>query len=170
MLLAVAPSHIKLLSDIGYHRVHVKFEVVYCWHRTICPEHSQYCNLHTGSCIQHVLAAKCTQLSTRPKMVIMLYTRCTLLLGAEYFWVLLSGQTIASLCNVLIWGAASHLSEVWFPASERATSTAISATISPNVRRHGCSTVFWGDSIRVVYNTSLALFSTLNAGDELAHS
>ena len=51
--------------------------------------------------------------------------------GAQYFWVLLTGQTIASLCNVLIWGAGSHLSEVWFPASERATATAISATISP---------------------------------------
>ena len=49
--------------------------------------------------------------------------------------MLLSGQTIASLCNVLIWGAASHLSEVWFPASERATSTAISATISANVNK-----------------------------------
>ena len=53
--------------------------------------------------------------------------------GADYFLVLLSGQAISSLCNVLIWGAGSHLSEVWFPASERATSTAISATISPNV-------------------------------------
>ena len=65
--------------------------------------------------------------------IVMCY--CIIVIGAGYFWVLLSGQTIASLCNVFIWGAASHLSEVWFPASERATSTAISATISPNVNK-----------------------------------
>ena len=54
-------------------------------------------------------------------------------LDAAYYWLLLTGQVIASLCNLFIWGAGSHLSEVWFPPSERATSTAISAGIAPNV-------------------------------------
>ena len=68
-------------------------------------------------------------------------------LGANYFWVLLSGQTISSLCNALIWGAGSHLSEVWFPASERATSTAISATISPIVGHLLLETFFFHNFI-----------------------
>ena len=52
---------------------------------------------------------------------------------AAYYWLLLTGQVIASLCNLFIWGAGAYLSEVWFPPSERATSTAISAGIAPNV-------------------------------------
>ena len=75
----------------------------------------------------------CTALQKFSQITMCCYT--IIIIGASYFWVFLSGQTIASLCNVLIWGAASHLSEVWFPASERATSTAISATVSPNVNK-----------------------------------
>ena len=62
-------------------------------------------------------------------------------LDAGYYWLLLTGQVIASLCNLFIWGAGSHLSEVWFPPSERATSTAISAGIAPNVS-HECNYIF----------------------------
>ena len=59
-----------------------------------------------------------------------------LYIDASYYWLLLTGQVIASLCNLFIWGAGSHLSEVWFPPSERATSTAISAGIAPNVSQY----------------------------------
>jgi len=54
-------------------------------------------------------------------------------IGPDYFWLLLVGQTIAAVCNVLIWGAPSLLSEVWFPESERATATAFGGGISPQL-------------------------------------
>ena len=50
--------------------------------------------------------------------------------GPEHFWLLLSGQTVAALCNSLMWGATSLLSEMWFPPSERATSSAFGGGIS----------------------------------------
>ena len=50
--------------------------------------------------------------------------------GPEHFWLLLSGQTVVALCNVLMWGATSLLSEIWFPSSERATSSAFGGGIS----------------------------------------
>ena len=54
-------------------------------------------------------------------------------IGPDHFWLLLVGQTIAAVCNVLIWGAPSLLSEIWFPESERATATAIGGGISPQL-------------------------------------
>jgi len=53
--------------------------------------------------------------------------------GSRYFGLLLTGQTIASINNGLIWGAPGLLSEVWFPASERATATALGAAVSPQL-------------------------------------
>ena len=58
----------------------------------------------------------------------------SLIAGSGYFSVLLTGQTLASISNGLIWGAPGLLSEIWFPASERATSTAVGAAVSAQVR------------------------------------
>ena len=60
----------------------------------------------------------------------------SLIAGSGYFSVLLTGQTLASISNGLIWGAPGLLSEIWFPASERATSTAVGAAVSAQVRVH----------------------------------
>jgi len=58
----------------------------------------------------------------------------SLIAGSGYFSVLLTGQTLASISNGLIWGTPGLLSEIWFPASERATSTAVGAAVSAQVR------------------------------------
>ena len=52
---------------------------------------------------------------------------------AGSFWVMLSGQAIASLCNLLLWGTPSYLAGVWFPASERGTAAAIVGALAPQV-------------------------------------
>ena len=77
-------------------------------------------------------------IGTGKSVCMFLYTQiqsCSCILnfsGANYFWFVLAGQGVASLCNVLLWGAPPLLSQVWFPASERATATAFS-TAAPNV-------------------------------------
>jgi hypothetical protein len=52
---------------------------------------------------------------------------------AGSFWVMLSGQAIASLCNLLLWGTPSYLAGVWFPASERGTAAAIVGALAPQL-------------------------------------
>ena len=54
-------------------------------------------------------------------------------IGANYFFFLLLGGTIASFNNLVSWGAGSFLSEVWFPVTERATATAIAMAVAPGV-------------------------------------
>ena len=57
--------------------------------------------------------------------------------GRQYFWLLLSGQSVSAITNALIWGGPSLLSSVWFPPSERATATAIAgATCSQVILYH----------------------------------
>lgn len=52
--------------------------------------------------------------------------------GSQYFSLLITGQTVSSL-NGLMTGATSLFSETWFPSSERATATAIAASVAPQV-------------------------------------
>lgn len=56
--------------------------------------------------------------------------------GAGYFSLLMVGQIVSSF-NGLMMGSTTLLSEIWFPASERATATAIGAAIAPQVRIRG---------------------------------
>ena len=58
--------------------------------------------------------------------------------GQHYFWLTMFGQTLGSIGNVYVWTSAPFLSEVWFPARERATATAIGAAIAPQVTLIGC--------------------------------
>ena len=53
--------------------------------------------------------------------------------GSSYFSLLIVGQVVSSF-NGLISGAVTLFSETWFPSSERATSTALVASIAPEVR------------------------------------
>ena len=46
------------------------------------------------------------------------------------FWLLLTGQTFASITNVFEWAAPSLLASVWFPPSERTTASALLGAIS----------------------------------------
>ena len=52
---------------------------------------------------------------------------------AGSFWVMLSGQTIASFCNLLLSGAPAYLAGIWFPASERGTAAAMFGALAPQV-------------------------------------
>ena len=60
--------------------------------------------------------------------------RCALtvlLSGSGYFWILLVGQVVSSILNVLEWGAPSYISAVWFPPNERAFATTMVAATAP---------------------------------------
>ena len=60
--------------------------------------------------------------------------RCALtvlLSGPGYFWILLAGQVVSSILNVLEWGAPSYISAVWFPPNERAFATTMVAATAP---------------------------------------
>ena len=46
------------------------------------------------------------------------------------FWLLLTGQMVASITNVFEWAAPSLLASVWFPLSERTTASALLGAIS----------------------------------------
>ncbi len=52
--------------------------------------------------------------------------------GSGYFSLLMAGQIVSSF-NGLMEGSVTLLSETWFSSSERATATALSASISPQV-------------------------------------
>ena len=61
------------------------------------------------------------------KLLVCLYYICLLFLfsaGPEYFWLVLTGNTVASVGNLLEWGAGSYLAGLWFPPGERAFATA----------------------------------------------
>lgn len=85
--------------------------------------------------------------------------------GSGLFGVLLTGQTIASINNGLIWGIPPLLSDVWFPVSERATATAIGAAVAPQVSSVGLSLIprlqDWSgnETVKVSLNSQ-----TLNSG------
>ncbi len=53
--------------------------------------------------------------------------------GSQYYWIVLLGQFVAALSNVIFFGGAPLLSETWFPSNERATATAISGAIAPQL-------------------------------------
>ena len=59
---------------------------------------------------------------------------CSLHAGPYLFWLLLVGQTVASLTNAFEWTTPSLLASVWFPPSERATTSALIGAITPNVK------------------------------------
>ncbi len=50
--------------------------------------------------------------------------------GPDMFWLLLTGQMVASITNVFEWAAPSLLASVWFPLSERTTASALLGAIS----------------------------------------
>ena len=56
------------------------------------------------------------------------------LTGPNLFWLLLVGQAVASLTNIFEWTVPSLIASVWFPPSERATSSALVGAITPNVQ------------------------------------
>lgn len=49
------------------------------------------------------------------------------------FWIMLTGQTIASICNLFLWGTPSYVAGIWFPSSERGTAAAIVGALGPQV-------------------------------------
>ena len=49
------------------------------------------------------------------------------------FPLVMVGQTVASISNLLLWTGPSFLSSVWFSPTERAISTAIAGAIGPQV-------------------------------------
>ena len=53
----------------------------------------------------------------------------------NYFWLLLLGQAVSSITNVLEWSAPSLLSAVWFPQNERAFATASVGATAPQVNK-----------------------------------
>lgn len=53
--------------------------------------------------------------------------------GSQYFSLLISGQIVSSF-NGLASGATTLVSETWFPATQRATATALGAAVAPQVR------------------------------------
>ena len=55
-----------------------------------------------------------------------------LISGSGYYWLLMVGQTVMSF-NALMLPGSALLSEVWFPASQRATATALAAAVAPQV-------------------------------------
>lgn len=61
--------------------------------------------------------------------------------GAGYFSLLMTGQIVSSFDGILE-GGFTLFSEVWFPSSERATATALSASIAPQVRGGLCLCVW----------------------------
>ena len=50
------------------------------------------------------------------------------------FPLLMAGQAVASISNLLLWTGPSFLSSVWFSPSERAISTAIAGAMAPQVK------------------------------------
>lgn len=52
--------------------------------------------------------------------------------GSGYFSLLMVGQIVSSF-NGLMSGAPTLFSEIWFPATERATATALGASVAPQV-------------------------------------
>ena len=55
--------------------------------------------------------------------------------GPQFFWLLLTGQTIASINQLLIWGAPSYMSSIWFPPSQRGIAAAAGGALAPQVYR-----------------------------------
>ena len=56
--------------------------------------------------------------------------------GSEYFSLLISGQIVSSFNGVMS-GSITLFSETWFPSTERATATALAASVAPQVRGRG---------------------------------
>ena len=54
-------------------------------------------------------------------------------LGPMNFWLLLGGQTIASLSNLLLWGIPSYFAGIWFPSRERGIAAASVGAFAPQV-------------------------------------
>ena len=84
--------------------------------------------------------------------------------GSQYFWIVLTGQFISSTSNALFFGGGSLLSEIWFPSSERALSTAIAGGISPQLGillALGLTPVFIQSPLtETVCNTSMVVSET----------
>lgn len=57
---------------------------------------------------------------------------CTIV-DPDYFWLLLLGQVVCSVTNILEWSAPSLLSAKWFPPNERAFATASVGATAPQV-------------------------------------
>jgi FLVCR family feline leukemia virus subgroup C receptor-related protein len=53
--------------------------------------------------------------------------------GANYFWLLLVGQSVCVITNLLEWSAPSLVSATWFPQNERAFATATVGATAPQV-------------------------------------
>ena len=54
-------------------------------------------------------------------------------LAPENFWLLLTGQAVASLSTVLLWGGPSYLAGIWFPSSQRGIAAAAGGALAPQV-------------------------------------
>lgn len=52
----------------------------------------------------------------------------------HYFWLLLVGQGVSSVTNLIEWSAPSLVSAVWFPPNERAFATASVGATAPQVQ------------------------------------
>lgn len=53
--------------------------------------------------------------------------------GPSNFWLLLFGQTVASISNLLLWGGPSYVAGIWFPSAQRGIASAIGGALAPQV-------------------------------------